>query len=301
MPTVRQSLVATLLHRYPFFSGCGTVANHKITQRLAGPSIEQAWTSVPGGKILVSLGDYVGRAAYYAGELDRKITWICQRLVRPGDTVLDIGANIGLVTLWMSSLVGESGRVHAFEPNPILQEMLEKTFHRNGCSNVQLHRMALGSEEGTLDLWIPQNNAGAGSLILNREVEDCHVVPVPVHTLSSVLGQERIDSVRLIKIDAEGFEEEVLRGALDFLETVRPEAILFEHSEQTEGPVSSQPVISLLRDLEYDFFSIPKFMFRMRLHRFDPDSAEEITGHDLLAAPKGDCYESMATLLRARK
>jgi hypothetical protein len=53
MPTLKQVLVASLLRRYPFFSGCGTVANHKITQRLAGLSTEQVWTSVPGGKIII--------------------------------------------------------------------------------------------------------------------------------------------------------------------------------------------------------------------------------------------------------
>ena len=121
-----------------------------------------------GGTLLAPLDDYVGRAAYYVGDLDRKITWLCGQIVQPGDTVLDVGANIGLVTLWLSHLVGPQGRVHAFEPQPDLQDLLQQTLERNDTKNVSLHRFALGSQPGEMELCIPDGNASRPSLVRKR-------------------------------------------------------------------------------------------------------------------------------------
>lgn len=299
MPTLRQSLVANLTRLYPLYSGCGTFANTRFMHKLSGTSTEHVWCRVPGGEVLAALDDYVGRAAFYFGELDPKITWICAQIVRSGDTVLDIGANIGMVTLGLSKLVGKNGKVYAFEPNPALQQNLEDTFKRNQVSNVRLHPVALGSKQGQLKLRIPVGNAGAASLIRCRNLSNFDVFEVPVRTLSEIVTEERIKSIRLIKIDVEGFEAEVFRGGHDVLRRIRPEAILFEMNERLEGTVSDQPVFEILRDFGYGFFSIPKCLIRMRLKRFDPDSSDQLAGHDFLAAPQGECYENIAKLVKA--
>lgn len=298
MPTFRQSLVASFTKLYPLYSGCGTFANQPLIQKLVGPSSEHVWSKVPGGEVLAPLNDYVGRAAFYVGDLDRKITWICNQIVRPGDTVLDIGANIGMVTLWLSELVGKSGKVHAFEPNPNLQKMLEEMLDRNEVANVCLHPVALGSECNSLELKIPRANAGAASLTRNRNLSKCDVIEVPVKTLSEIVAEENIKFIRLIKIDVEGFEAEVFKGGKEVLESIRPEAILFELNERSQGLVRDQPVIKILRDFGYGFFAIPKCFFQMHLERFDPDSCQLI-GHDFLAVPEGECYENIAKLVKA--
>ncbi|OKH35197.1 hypothetical protein NIES2101_37790 [Calothrix sp. HK-06] len=298
MPVIRQSLVANITRLYPFYSGCARFANEPFIEKIAGTNNERAWCQVPGGEVLAPLNDYIGRAAFYVGDLDRKITWICNQIVRPGDTVLDIGANIGTVTLWLSKLVGENGKVHAFEPNPELLKILEQTFERNQLSNVRLHRVALGSEEGKLELRIPKINAGAASLVRNKDLSNCDIVSVPVRSLSTIVAEEGIQSIRLIKIDVEGFEAEVFQGGQEVLESIRPEAILFELNE-IKGAVSEQPVIKILRDFGYKFFSIPRCLFRMHLERFNPDDANQTVGHDFLAVPYGECYESIAKLVKA--
>src|ERR1035441_10388403 len=131
MPGLRQSLLAALTRRYPLYSGGIRLANHSVIRRIGGTSNELVWSRVNGGEVLGRLDDLVGRTAFYTGDLDRKISWVCARIVKPRDTVLDIGANIGIVSLWLSKLVGEKGRVHAFEPNPELCKLLEQTIHRN--------------------------------------------------------------------------------------------------------------------------------------------------------------------------
>jgi FkbM family methyltransferase len=299
MTIIQQRLVASLTRLYPFYSGCGTFANKPFIQKLAGNSTERVWSQVPGGEVLAPLDDYVGRAAFYAGDLDRKITWICDRIVRPGDTVLDIGANIGMISLWLSKLVGKTGKVHAFEPNPKLQEILEEMLDRNQISNVCLHPIALGSKRGSLELRIPRINAGAGSLIRNRDLSDCDTVDVPVDLLSRIVAEEGIKSIRLIKIDVEGFEAEVFKGGREVLEAIRPEAILFELNERLEGSISDRPVIKILQDFGYKFFCIPRCFLRMNLRYFDPNSCDRPIGHDFLAVAEGESYENIAKLVKA--
>ena len=181
-----------------------------------------------GNYVLAPLDDYMGRAIYYSGDLDRKITWVCSRLVRPGDTVLDIGANLGLVTLILSSLVGETGQVHAFEPIPALQENIVRSAEKNGVSNITVHRMALGNETRMQELSVPPGHAGRASFVSERQNAQDTKIAVPVERLSTVLARESIGAIRLIKIDVEGFEAEVLRGAIECFSKTPPDAIVFE-------------------------------------------------------------------------
>src|SRR4051794_21078352 len=158
MPTIRQSLLAKILRYYPLYSGAGTLANSKLVATLAGTSRESVWCPTSGGDVLAPLYDHVGRAAYYCGDLDPKISWVCKKLVNLGDTVCDIGANIGIVTLLLSRLVGSAGKVFAFEPNPTCFEALSAAIIRNGMTNVESQPIALGSKTEERDLSIPSDN-----------------------------------------------------------------------------------------------------------------------------------------------
>ena len=289
MPTLRQRVVSSVVRRYPFYSGCGKVANHPWVSALAGASKEEVWARVPGGQVLAPLDDLMGRAAYYAGEHDRKITWICRNLIHHGDTVLDIGANIGMNTVHMASLVGSGGVVHAFEPNPRLVGLLRRAIDRNSLAQVKLHEFGLGPAESTLELRVPGTNTGEGSFVRNRDTEDCLSVKVRVRTLDDVAREQDIRRVTLLKIDVEGFEASVFRGALQFLERVRPEAILFEVIERISGRVSDDPVFRILLDFGYTFQSIPRSMVTMRLPSFDPVRQPPAVSNDFLAiAPRAE-------------
>lgn len=298
MTTIRQRVVASVTRRYPFYSGCGSLANQRMVQRFAGAGGGDEWMKCPGGKVLASLDDYVGRAIFYAGDLDRKITWICKRLVRPGDVVLDIGANVGLVSLLLSQLVGKEGKVHAFEPNPRLQAMLGQSFAQAPHGNIKLHPVALGETEGRLSLHIPQGNFGAGSLVHWKEAANCQVFEVEVKRLDDLFHEAGGGGIRLIKIDVEGFEAPVFRGAFRVLRELQPHAILFELND-VGGFLADQPVVQVLAEAGYGFFAVPQCLLRMRLKRLDLAANPVVTGHDLLAVPRGDRYEEVASLCGA--
>src|SRR5207302_6089399 len=103
----------------------------------------------------------------------------------------DIGANLGVVTLAMAKSVGPTGRVHAFEPNPRMQALLEQSINKS-YRHVTLHKIALGSEEAELVLYVPQVNCGAGSFVNYRNADHTEGVPCKVRRLSDIAKEHQI-------------------------------------------------------------------------------------------------------------
>jgi FkbM family methyltransferase len=275
--------LAAIGRLYPFYSGSAQVAHSKLFGSIAKPEDVVAWCRGPGGAMLVPLNDFVGRCIYFTGDYDRKISWLCRRTVRRGDVVLDIGANIGVVTLLLARCVGPSGIVHAFEPNARVRELLAKSASMNGFTNIKLHGIALGSQPGSFEFNIPRDNAGQGSFIYHKNKADCDTIKVPVRRLSEVAGEQGITKVRLIKIDVEGFESEVLLGATETLQTVRPDLILFETNETVDVPFSQRPVVKILRMADYRFMALPKSVLSVGVVPIDVEQHDHSPSHDVLA------------------
>jgi FkbM family methyltransferase len=299
VPTLRQSLTAALLRRYPFYSGAGSLANSQIIATIAGKSDERAWCSTTGGEVLASLNDYVGRAAFFCGDLDPKVSWVCKKLVRPGDTVCDIGANIGIVTLLLSRLVGKQGKVLAFEPNPVCWDALQAAIERNQMTNATALPFALGatSEERTLS--IPADNSGAASLNERTVRTSGKTTRVSVRTLDDILAEHNIQSVRFIKLDVEGFESEVFKGSTHVLDKLRPDAILFEMNEPFTPPLVDHPAFDILTRFDYSFMYLPKGLWKVRPRAFDPGEIASLPGHDVIAIPKGHKFDRAVATLKA--
>lgn len=294
MNKFREIIISNVLHKYPFYTGCGFLANSAWIQKIAGTSPGDTWARIRNGtRIRVSLSDYDGRSVFYTGDADRKVTWLLGRIVRPGDVVLDIGANIGLVTMILSRLVGESGHVHSFEPNPTLQAYIDESLKFNRISNVSLHRFALGDAESILELSVPKGHTGMGSLIQRGDLHtEAESFRVRVRPLSDVLEEIGVDRIRLIKIDVEGFEAQVIRGALRAFSASPPEAILMEH-HPSPVPTNEHPAIVPLMEMGYDFYQIPQRFLRVLLVHLDTEISTHM-GHDLLAIHRGSTFEEIA-------
>jgi FkbM family methyltransferase len=196
---------------------------------------------------------------------------ILNRFLRPGDTFLDIGAQYGLYTLQAAGMVGPSGVVHAFEPQPRSADLLESSLLLNGMDNVHLHRHALGNEDTRAIMTIPGHNAGAGSLVHQHEtgIE----LEVEVRNASSALLATGMDRVRLVKIDVEGFESEVIAGARDWIRKVQPDALIIETA--SSSPLAQLPFYSDLTESGYLFVQIDRRPFGLSLGRVDPNAPLE--------------------------
>lgn len=183
---------------------------------------------------------------------ERNETLLARDLVSRGDTAVDIGANVG----WYASLlchgVGEEGRVHAFEPNPFLAELLESLARE--CPYLTVHPVALSDREGESEFFIPDNWV-SGSL--RRGGESARSCRVEVARLDDVLS-ERPD---FIKLDAEGAEMEVLAGARETLDAPDAPIWMVELSTREARPFGHEicELVDLFRQAaraRYDAYRI---------------------------------------------
>ena len=143
------------------------------------------------------------------GYEEKEIALLCS-LIKHGDVVLDVGANIGLYTLPMSRAVGMNGLVVAFEPDPDNLRLLKKNVKRNKCDNVRIVPCALGSRDGTVDLYQVDNNRGYLSFADLGQTGKS--VKVPVRRGDVVLQELAVPTPSLAKIDVEGAEPLVFAG-----------------------------------------------------------------------------------------
>lgn len=274
----RQAL-PKLFRAYPLKSGTGTIANSRAVRSLIGAWSDDVTAKVGGGsRLLVRSDDFVGRAVILFGDLDPKVTWVVDRLLRPGDNVLDIGANWGLVTMRAARRVQATGHVHAIEPQERLVAYGRASVEQNRYSNITFHSIALSDAAGTMTLTVPHDNSGAAYLGKGIHGQPGRSQTVTVEETSTFLESLSIERWRLWKIDVEGHEAAVLRGALRYLRgRHRPDVVLFEEHRK---PTFDAESVQLLRSVGYDMFGLPRAIFRPRLQ---PLTGERDTAHDVVA------------------
>ena len=147
---------------------------------------------------------------------------LISRHLRPGMTFIDVGANKGDFTLLAARLTGPSGRVISIEPAPENHSVLQRSIELNDYANITVLQVALSDRDGTADLQI---GSTSGSHTLSPEFNGSRAVSVPTRTLDAVVADNRLASVDMLKIDVQGFELAVLRGAAQTL-TSNPRIVL---------------------------------------------------------------------------
>jgi FkbM family methyltransferase len=173
------------------------------------------------------------------------------KLVKPGDTVVDAGANHGLYSYHFSKMVGPQGRVHAFEPIPSNIYIFQKTMAKASIQNVTLHREGLSDTNGTVDFVVPIRNGVPETGCSFRKVGDEQglIYTCPIRRLDDALPSVQ---VAFIKCDVEGSELAVFRGAERILTQSHPTVFCELISEnQTHFGLTREDVISFFRSIGY--------------------------------------------------
>jgi len=249
-----------------------------------------------GAYLRVDMADMVGRVLATSGIWEPNVTAIFRHLLSPGDVCLDVGAHIGYYTLLASKLVEPGGHVYALEPSPKVFARLDANLARNQAANVTALCLAASADDGSAFLRDPgPANSGAWTIVEVAEdrsaLDGGDVVKVATRPLSSILEPEHHDRLRLVKIDVEGFEYEVLHGLGDVLGGLGRPAVLIELHPQ--AAVKAAIVLErLCWTYELRAYELPKpetyydrFSKTASLRPVDLGSIREATYYNVLLAP----------------
>jgi len=179
-----------------------------------------------------------------------------KEVVKPGDRVMDIGANIGLYTKHLSQLTNPGGRVFSFEPVSQNLEVLQTVINKLGLENVQTFHGAVSSSPGFAEVIVPETGTFEGFYLARfaKENEKGIRESVKVFSLDDLLKTGIVSGVDFIKCDVEGAEMEILKGASEMIKQTYPSWL-----------------IEISRDISHDVFSFLKahgyeaFVFRDKL------------------------------------
>jgi FkbM family methyltransferase len=197
------------------------------------------------GMMLYNFHDlYIGRSLETYGEFSQGETDLFAQLVRPGQTVLDVGANIGAHTVFFAQAVGPSGSVFAFEPQRIVYQTLCGNLALNSLTNTHCFHAAVGSTPGRILLPVPNygrpNNFGGFTVEGHRQGES-----VPLLTIDSL----KLPRCDFIKIDVEGMEQAVLAGAVETIAKFKP--VLYVENDRE---AKSAALIRFIDELGYHMY-----------------------------------------------
>ncbi len=210
-----------------------------------------------GANFLLDLSDYQQWLLYFSDDHDSSLNFLSY--IEPGFTILDIGGNIGQTALIAAQKTGESGKVISFEPYPETIERFEKNLELNkSIKNIKLEKFALGDEQSTITLFQDCVTNSGGNRVLHSSVENpAGVKQVAVTTLDLYSAGENLSRIDLIKIDVEGFEMNVLKGAEQTLLKFRPLLIVEvdEKNLNSQG-AAARDIIAFFHEYHYEMIDL---------------------------------------------
>ena len=249
-----------------------------------------------GARAIVFVDDYVGRAMFLWGEHDPRINSVVEAVLCPGDAVLDVGANFGVVGLFACKQVGEKGKVHMFEPQPMLAQFLRTSVQINGYSQAVIHECALSDRKGLAEMAIVESgNLGMTRMALDDKQLPGEKIRIHVENAGELVRSLEGPRVSLIKIDAEDHEGVILNSLQDWMQEFKP-CIVFECHFGKDG-FWSEPAVTLLSGMGYEFlaFDLKKY-WSTQLYRVTPDMDKPV-GFDFVAVCPGSLKDNVAQRL----
>lgn len=206
-----------------------------------------------GTMVDVTLGNDNSLCLYVCGSFEPNEFAFVDRVLKPGMTFIDVGANDGYYSLFAARRVGPTGKVVAIEPSSRERAHLQRNLGRNGLDNVQVVAAALGAEPGVVDLHLAHGvHAGHNTLgdFAHDDVVRASSERVPLETLDAVVARHSLTQVDMVKIDVEGGEAGVIAGARKVLNEMRP--ILLMELNDRALRAQGQSAEALLRTLRED-------------------------------------------------
>lgn len=222
---------------------------HAQLRKLFGVRVTEEQEVVRGGiRWVLTPSDFPHAELFWLGTSDSWDVYHLERVVRPGNVILDIGANFGYYGITLATALDRRCRVHAVEPNPPTYALLCRHIEMNKLEGVVIpHRLGLSDTRGSAFIINRPDNSGGARLCSSGEGDR-----IDITTLDAFCEKESLESIDLIKIDVEGFEEHLLRGGLQVLSRFKPVVFieLWQYGLARENS-SVEKILEILQGLGY--------------------------------------------------
>src|SRR6185437_3525036 len=265
-----------LLRSWPFPRGAGRIIDRWFNDLCFTAETAKVRTT-DNFSMTVMPNDLIGKHIYLTGEFDRSTAEVLLGLARPGDTLLDIAANIGYVSCCFLKNIPRSS-VIAVDPQPEITSLLRQNLFQFGYGRSTIFEVGLSDKDHSGWQEICSANRGASKIVSDQNASSVEIKIWSAKTFFRELGDRNID---LVKIDVEGHEEAVLRACKHELQRLRPRAIVFEDHTRSAAP---EGVIGkILTEIGYGVSSIQKRL--TRLDFIPVKTAADCNSVDYLAQP----------------
>jgi FkbM family methyltransferase len=192
---------------------------------------------IGGGRMILDTNDNLAQQIRCEETFEPEVRREIVRIASRGVNVIDIGANIGYYTVLASELIGPEKRVFSFEPQARMVAKLRRNIELNALCNVEVFPFALADARGTVTFYVPsEGNEGFGSMRANGRFDVMKTVEVATQRLDDVLSELGNPKIGLVKMDAEGAELLILRGATQLLSSPDKPSLIFEANESNCKP-----------------------------------------------------------------
>jgi FkbM family methyltransferase len=200
----------------------------------------------------VNTKDLIGWKIFFFGEYESGTNQVLAKYIKPGDTVIEAGANIGSETLLIAK-IASGGHVHAFEPNPYTFQRLKINVSVNELTNVNIYDCALGESNSNIQFNIfPKDFCNSGMSSKYMETAKTRKIDVVQKTLDSFIEENNINKVDFIKMDIQGAEMDMLTGAAGTISRFRPTIF----TEACEPYNDTKLLYQVLKDYGYNILLI---------------------------------------------
>lgn len=203
-------------------------------------------------KISCDTSTWIGAKIAYNGDYEPTLKAIFKSAIKAGDTVVDVGANIGFHTLYFAELVGDKGKVIAFEPVPYNFNSLEFNISINNFSTIEARNIALSDKNEQINIGIDTQSKNPGAFNLFNHDGDT--------LINCFRGDDVLDGkIDFIKVDVEGYESFVISGLFKIINKNKPK-IIFEYDSNyhLKTGLAKDYIFNLLSSIGYSFSEITK-------------------------------------------
>ncbi|OGU40308.1 MAG: hypothetical protein A2X61_10850 [Ignavibacteria bacterium GWB2_35_12] len=228
MKSFLRTILKLILRLYPIERGKYTILTKYYFPKLTPPKGTRKISRLRNKiKMDLDLNEFLQSYLYLFGSYELPTIRFIKKTLKKGDIVIDIGANVGYLSLTFAQIIGDLGKVYGFEPEKRNFEIFNENIKLNGFKNIHPYKLAVSDNNKIIKLYLSKNeNQGIHSTLLHTDTLSENFEEIEAIILDDFVIQNKIYKIDLVKIDVEGAEIDVVNGMKNILRDKKPVLIL---------------------------------------------------------------------------